>query len=295
MAAISNATLVADVAENINAEWIAQEMRFAAQNPHIYEDLVYKVDLMGRNTATYSEPIADELTAATSLTATDEVVAQKTARADLTVGIAPWGTAVFLDYETVRRSMWDEFALAIDRLTGACKRKIDNATLALASSISNTIGNASTVHSMSNFETVMTAWRAQVGASRSRPIMVQHGDATRDLGQEVVTSSAALMGSAVGVQLKDAVGHVGQGVRRSIGNVDLIDTDNVVAGDTTGWANFMVLNNPMEHAFALPYEQPILIEIDHAPRRRGWWVVASVVFGVGITQQDYALGYTTRT
>jgi hypothetical protein len=295
MAAVTAATGVADVAENINAEWIAQEVRYDVQKPYLYNKLAHLVNLRGRNTKVYSEPIADELTAATSLTASDEVAAQVTSRSDLTVTAAPYGTAVFIDYEVITRSMWDEFAVAINRVVGACRRKIDNDVLALATSFSNSIGSNATNHTVSNFQTVLTTWRAQVGDSMSRPIQVYHGDAMRDLAQDASTSAAGLMATVIGVNIYDASSQTAQGVSRSIGNIDVEETNNVSAGDTTGWSNFMTVNNPAQHGLVVAYEQDILVELQHVPIRRGWYIVGSVVHGAGIVNQDLCLTWITRT
>ena len=296
MAAVTNATVAATVAENINSEWInAAVVRSLGRTRYVYDYAVLKRSLMGKSTATYSHPIVAELAAAGAHTESDLVTSVKIDRADATVGTSVVYQATFLTYPAISRSIWSEFDVAISEVVAAVKRKINDDFVALATGFSNSIGAAATNFTVANFVTMCTTWRAQVRSTQEMPILFLHGDAMRDLQNDAMSNAAALFGSVMGVQLNNAVSGLNQGELSSFNNVRITSTDDMPVGDTTGWTNMLVATGENDAAIALAYNQDIQVEIEHIPSRLGYYVIASADYGVGEVNDTAGLGVISRT
>lgn len=295
MAAIANATLLADVEEHINTEFIDRTVRYTiGRVPKVFRLGVAVKDLRGQSTATYSQPIIDELGAATSHTATDEVTVAKITRSDLTVSTGAIAIRVVLPYDVLQQSLIAEFTNAIKEVTGSVLRNMDNAFLALSPSFGNSIGTDATVNDVANLTTLITAWRTQTGATMGRPLLVMHGDAMRDLHADAMQGGQSILSTAVGVQLKEATEGKDQGLVTSWGQLDFVVTDNIPAGGT-GWDNMMLASGDEEAPIAMPVNQDVLVELEHEPKRRAWHVVGSADIGFGITRDNAGLRFRTRT
>jgi len=296
MAAVTNATVAATVAENINTEWInATTVRSLNRKPYLYDLAVLKRDLRGKNTATYSHPILAEIAAAGSHTETDLVTSVKIDRSDVTVGTAVYYQATMLSYPAIQRSMWTEFEVAISEVTGACKRKINDDFVALATGFSNSIGSNATNFTVSNLVTMTTTWRAQTASTQEMPILFAHGDQFRDLNNDAISNGAAIFGNTMGVQLVDAVGSTNQGQLAVFNGVRLVSTDDMPVGDTTGWTGMLLATGENDAAIALAINQDIMVEISHLPERLGYYVIASVDYGIGEVNDTAGLGVISRT
>lgn len=295
MAAISNATTATSAVHHINSELISRVMAKAVQRPYVWRDVTFAVDLRGSNTATYAHPIFAQLTAAAAHTETDEVSSAEITRTQATISTALYAKATFISDRAQRLSIADEAMVAADRLADACMLQMDTAVLTLAASMSNTQGDNATNNTVVNFNSVISNFRVQIGSSSARPVMVMSAPAIRDLHEDAATNAAAIYGSLVGVQLHEATGGVNQGTRRSFGNIDLVESAGVVAGDTTGKSNFITLvGNQGDSALITPIGKDLTPEIERVGSRVGSWLVYSYEFGAGIVDQNRCRVFITR-
>ena len=294
MAAVTNATTSTTVDHHVNPELIERALVYALQRPYVWQAIVHTPDLRNAQTAVDAHPIISQLAAAAATTETDEVASAQLSRTNSTITTAEYAKATFLSDRAARLSTQSEVSIAVDRLMDACMLEIDTAVLTLASSMSNSIGNNATPHTVVNFNTAISTFRVQVGSTTMRPVFVHSASAIRDLHEDAVSNAAAIYGSLVGVQLHDATSGVNQGLRRQFGNIDIIETAGVVAGDTTGKANFIVLVGGPPSALRVPIGKDPMIEPGRVAERIGTWLVASYERGVGIFDQARCLRVITR-
>jgi hypothetical protein len=295
MAAISNATDATSTTHHTNSELISRALALAVQPPHVWQQVVSLVDLRGANTAQYAHPIFDQLSAATAYTETDEVSSSEITRTQATVTTAEYAVATFLGDRGSRLSLMAEDAVAVERLVDACQQEIDVAVLTLSASMTNTQGDNATVNTVVNFNSVIANFRIQIGSAMSRPVMCMAPAAIRDLHEDSATNAAAIYGSLIGVQLHEATGGTNQGMRRSFGGVDIVESNHVVAGDTTGKSNFITLAGSInEAALVVPMGKDIMVEPGRVAERIGTWLVASYEKGAGIVDNNRCLEFITR-
>jgi hypothetical protein len=294
MAVITDAVDTTSVADRTNTEWIDVATRYAAQQPFVWMELVTQKSLVGLRTDTYTKNIRTNLVAATAHTDSEEFTALDLASTDTNTATAEYGSASFVADRAERLSVEPEQLVAIESNVRACNLKIDTAVLALSTSMT-TIGNAATNNTLSNFITVLTAFKATSFGSMSPPIMVLHLDAMRDLQQDAVTNGAAIFGAGFGDQLANATGGVNVGFLRPFGGVYLLETASVPAGDTTGWSNFIVTVGEQDGGIVMPVGMDINTELERVASRRGTWVTAAQEFGAGLLEAARSLRFVTRT
>ena len=295
MAAISNATTATTATHHINSELISRVMAKAVQRPYVWRLCSFAVDLTGANTSQYAHPIFAALSAASAHTETDEVSSAEITRTQATITTAEYAKATFLGDRAQRLSIADEAMMAADRLANACMLQMDTAVLTLAASMSNTQGDNATVNTVVNFNSVISNFRVQIGSSAARPVMVMSAPAIRDLHEDAATNAAAIYGSLIGVQLHEATAGVNQGMRRSFGTVDIVESAGVVAGDTTGKSNFITLvGGQAESALITPIGKDLTPEVGRVAERIGSWLVYSYEFGAGIVDNNRCRVFITR-
>jgi hypothetical protein len=263
--------------------------------PVVYRLGALPVPLLGTNSNTYAHNLGDEIGVATILAETDEVTSTPLTQAKVEVSTATKAKSTFLSKQNNRRAIWGMLDWATDELTGSCARAIDTDFCNLAAGFSTPIGNAGQAMTVDFLVELFTTWRARVGSTMSRPLLVMHGDATRDLQQDAVNNAATWFGTQSGVQLHDAVSGLNQGVVTTFGNVDMVTSDRIPVGDVTGWSNMMIARGEEEAAIAMPFEQEIELEIWYEAKRQGWWVIATVDYGVGRVNDLAGQTFITRT
>jgi hypothetical protein len=293
--AIADSTIVSTVDENINPEWIAQQVRISlGRTPFTFRLGVIPVDLAPRNTKTYSHPIRDEIAKATPYTETDLVTSTQITRQTVKVTTKKVIKATFLSIEAVELSMWDEFSNAVDELTQANLRACDDDFLELADDFTNDVGSAAQTMTVRNLVAVHTAYRAQVRAINERPIMYFEGSVMGQLQDDAVTNGAALLGSTFGVQLQDATRNVNLGQVSTFNGVDMVTTTGLPAYNVTGISNMMIARGQLDGAIAMPYQHFPRIDQAWRPENQGWWVVGSFNYEVGIVNDLAGLTFGTR-
>jgi hypothetical protein len=295
MAAISDATTATSAVHHINSELILAVAAKAVQRPYVWRACTHAISLIGANTANYAHPIFAQLSAAAAHTETDEVASAEITRVQATISTAEYAKATFLGDRAQRLSIADEQMMAADRLADACMLKMETDVLTLAASMTNTQGDNATVNNVANFNSVLANFRVQIGASTARPVMVMSSAAIRDLHEDASSNAAAIYGSLIGERLHAATGGVNQGARPGFGSIDIQETAGVVAGDTTGKANFITLvGGQADSALIVPIGKGLTPEVERVASRIGAWLVFSFEFGAGIVDQNRCRRFITR-
>ena len=296
MAVVANATTTTSAASVIYPQFISPIVRRTlGRIPTIYQLGVIRVDLRGRNSDTYRHTLRDQIARATTLAETDEVVSTEITRAHAEVSTDMKAVATFVSDQADVRSLWAEGVSAIEELTRSCARAIDLEFVNTATGFSAPIGDAATAHTVQNLVELFTTWRARVGSTSSKPLLCMHGDAMRDLQQDAVSNAAAWFGTEMGVQLHDATNGLNQGVVTTFGGVDMVVSDDMPVGDTTGWSNMMIARGDQEGVITMPFEHPIEVEMWREPKRKGTWFIGTVNYGVGEVNDLAGQTFITRT
>jgi hypothetical protein len=294
MAVITNAVDTTSVADRTNTEWIDTVTYWAAAGPTIWKELVFVKDMTGAKSDTYTHNIRARLSAASAHTDSDEFSSNDLTSTDTNTTTAEYGSASFVADRANRLSVEPEDAVAIEANVYACNLKIDTAVHTLATSMTS-IGSAATVNTLDNLITVISTWKATAFNVVRPPILVMHLDAFRDLRADLGSNGAALLGSNVGEQLHQAVSSVSMGMLMPFGGVFFLESSHVVAGDTTGWSNFMISVGEQDGALVMPVGMDINTELERVGSRRGTWFTAALEFGAGIRDSSRALRFITRT
>lgn len=294
MAAITNATDTASVGNVKQTEIISRLVRFAVATPFIWQGFCYVPDLLV-GTDVYKHPYWPQLTAAAAHTDTDlDNVEELIPASDNTATTAEFSRAVALADRAERLSTQPMLAVSVNRVIDACMRKIEASALTLAASITTSQGGAATVHTQTNLVSVLSAFMAQGKSSQFAPVMISSVSANRDLLADLASNGAAVFGSAVGAQMHATLSGTNQGMFRDLGGLMMAVTDGVVAGDTTGKANFLVHVGESECAMVCAFGKAPSAEIARRGELLSNIVVGSVDFGVAIVNQNRAYRFVSR-
>jgi len=291
--AISNFTGTTALTNYIDSEWIARQLRVAVETPFVSEMIVGMTDLSPMSTRTYAHPILSRMSAAGAYNEGDDFFFNDTATTETTIDVDMVYKATFLTPQASGATVLDSAAAAVRNVVDAVRQKIENDTIGLSSSMSNTIGSNAQTFDLDFWNTSLTTFRAQAKSPASAAAVL-HPDAVRDLHGDLVTSNAALFGSAFGPPAADATGGVRQGARAVLDGLPLFETDAVPVADTTGWGNFIVElgNNP---GLMMVVKAPVMVRIDEPADAYGAWIAASADYGVAIVDQSRALQCVSRT
>jgi hypothetical protein len=293
--AIANATLVANVNENINPKWIEQQQRISAgRSPFIFGLGVVQRDLSMMNTKVLSWPIRDEVAKASSYTETDLVTSTPIDRQAVEITTDKVLKATFLSIEAVELSMWDEFSGAIDELTQANLRAADDEYLELADDFSNDIGDSTAVFGIRQFVATQTAYRAQTRTVAGVPLMVLESSVLGQLHDDAVSNGAALLGSQFGPQLQAATDGLQLGELTRFMGVDIVPTTGLPPGDVNGISNMMHSTTDRDGSIAMPFQHRPRIDQAWRPENQGWWVICSFNFEVGIVNNLTGITIITK-
>lgn len=293
MAAIADATDTTSVNDVTLTEMLSRLTRYAVQTPNLWMGVAHVPALL-QNTDTYKHPYWPQLTAAVAHTDTDLADVEEMVPTVPEVTIAEFSRAVVIADRAQRLSTSPLLPIAVNRVIDACMRKIEATVLALASSITSGTGGAATTHTLLNLNQVFTAFAAQAKGSALPPVMINSLSAHRDLGADLASNGAALLGSNIGPQLHAAVTGTNQGIFRDFGGVMMAATDGVVAGDTTGKSNFIAHIGELEAAIVVAFGLAPRTEVVRKGERGAEWVVGMLDFGAAIVNQSRIYRYITK-
>lgn len=310
MTAVSNARTITTDTNVINSEFISLALAKAVEPPVLYQDLVGVVDLAGRGTRVYVEPILARLTAASAVTETDEDTSAAPSYAQAPMTCARKSKSQFVSDQSAGANIHGAYNVSIMQVVDACRRAMNEDVLGLADDITSPIGDATTPFDMANYDTVLAAYRAKaknIGAAA----LVLHNDAVRDLLLDLRTNGGAMLGTTWGGAVAQSMSNnvTRQGYVGMIDNgVPIFSSEDLPVGDTTGWTNMIVSIDPtvgygIKMALAarpvwapgVVINGPVAIEVERVANRGGAWVVASADYAVGIIDQNKCLGCISQT
>jgi hypothetical protein len=293
---IANATTLASLDDLIITEYINE---IAAQSlgraPTVYQHGVLAVSLAGRNTNVYAHPLRSEIAQASVKAETVEATVAEMTTTENTVSTAMVSIAVFISDEAQQDSIWEALRMGAEEVTWSIERKTDADFCALMSGFSSPIGTDATVHTVSNFVTVQTAFTARVESTPEMPLMVIHPDARRDLQQDAVSNAASWFGASMGETFHDAVSGVNNGRVSQFDGIKMVTSSRVPVGGITGWSNAMIVPGGRNAAIAMPVLKPIELEFQREGLRAGGYVIGRARYGVGEVDDTAGLTFVTRT
>lgn len=292
--AIANATTATTVADATLTEVINREMRMGADSPDLFPDFVFMPPTL-MNSKRWSPSVWANLSASSSYTETDTVVAQALTPTAVDIDTSLYATGVYLGDWANKLAVVPMVPGAVQALMKACWRRFETDCLALSASMSNSIGSAATAMTVDNFVTVATSHRSLGKRCSAKPVMVLSEAARRDLHSDSMKNGGGIYGSVIGVQLHDAVSGANQGEWVEWGGFRIASTDLIPTADTTGKGNFVVHLAPQEYALGLAFSLDVQIEPARKAEAVGLYLIAAHAHGAGIVEQARALRFITRS
>ncbi len=297
MATVSNLSGSSALANHIDSEFINNTLMLAVQTPKIYSALAKFVTLAPGQSRTYTHVLRSHLAAAAAVTESDEVAATALADSQLQVSVSLVASAVFLTDQAKGASVLGPNAQTADgmmRAVDAVRLYIDDAFHGLSSSMTNTMGSNATTHDMTNWNQMLATYASQA-KNVDQVAFVGHPDAARDLGEDIFTSAAAILGNDSASQLfGQAAGGFRQGMRYQIGNVPVFSSDEIPTADTTGWGNYLTSVGD-DGALGVVVKHEVDFAAWREPKRFGDWLIAWADVGIGILDQSRCLEVISKT
>ena len=295
MAAISGMTL-AQWDDLIDSEYIGRRAALAVSTPITYQLIANPIDISMQPTRTYAHVLRSHGTAATGVTETDAATSASVTSTEATVATTMVTKLTFVSYQAQGASVVDTAAAAIDFVVNACKLYIDDAFHGLSSSAANTIGSNATTMDLDNWVTMLTTYAGQAKNASGRAFVCSV-DGSRDIQTEVLTSGAAILGSAAAAEkLFGAANTSMQGMASyMIGDVPVVITDEIPAADTTGWGNYFTTIGAENGALGLVVKRGIWVEMFTDITRGGIYFAGRADVGVGILDDNRCLQVVSKT
>lgn len=285
--AITGATTATVVDGTVLTEHIERAMRFAGRAPYLFQDFVHLPPTLV-NTKRWAVPIFARLAAAGAYTETDTVVAQALTPTPVNVDTTMFATGGYL-------GDWAQLLSTVQMVPGMVQALMDSGMLrletdclALASSMTNTIGNSATEFNSDTFVLAASTFRTQAKRSKRKPLMVLSETAKRDLQADVMSSGGSLYASPVGVALHEAVSSANQGEWVPWGGYVIASTD-AVPTVSSAKANFITHMAENEYALGLAFSMGMRIEPARKAEAVGLYLIYSDAHGAGITEQARCL------
>lgn len=294
MAVVTTPTKLSSLDEIINSELISSMLNLAVNTPFLYSSGGRTISIEGAATRTYAHPTFPKLAAAAALTETDEVGSVEITPSETTTSTTLVAQATFLSDQAAGASILNAAQLAVNRCVDAVRTKIDNDWCGLSASASNSQGDNSVTHSITNHDSVMVAVRAQMKAPGVVGHVI-HPDAARDLNASAHSGGAPFWATGDGVALAGAVKGPNQGMWRATNDGAMVAiSDRIPTADTSGWGNIafeMGAANPL----AIVLKRNIMVETWREVKRQGVWFVATADYGAGILDQSRCYEFITKT
>ena len=291
--AISNTTTATVVADATLTEWINAEMRFAVDSPDsLFEDFMFiPPPLM--NTKRWSPNTYASLTTTVAATEGADITMQELTPTAVDIDTALFATGVAIGDWAASLAVHNIVVGAIEALRRAAYRKLETDALGLASSMTNSIGSATTVFTADEFVTAISTFRAQAKRCSRLPLMILSESAKRDLSRDGVASGAAVFGSIIGQQLMQAAANINQGQWTEFLGHMIASTDQTPTV-TSAKSSFIVHAGPGEYALGMPFSLPIRIVPAQMPQNLATYLIVSHAHGKGIVEQARALRILTK-
>lgn len=293
--AISDTTDATVVADSILTETIETAMRFAVDSPNqLHRDICYIPPLL-LNTKRYVPVTFANLTTTVAATEGGDIAMQEFTPTGVNIDTALYATGVAVgDWANVLATQL-LVPGAVQALMAAADRKFETDALALASSMTNSIGSSSTTFDADQFVLVHSAFRNLGKRCTFKPLMVLSESAKRDLASDNMKNGAGIFGSLIGVKLNEAANTVNQGEWVEFLGYMIASTDQVPTVNS-GKANFVVhMGGPNENALAMPFSMGVRVVPAAVPQHLALYLIVSHAHGAGIVEQARALRFITKS
>ena len=294
MAAISNANNATTLAPRLYTEFIEQTLTRTPRAVTLAMDLAHIPQEVSR-TKRYVVNNLGNPSASSAYTETDEVASFELSPTATNCDTALYavGTAIGDWGAQLNPSHVAELALAVRT---AVDERLETDVIALASSLTNTTGSASTKMTLTNFVTVTAAYRALTKRSTGMPRMVLNEIARRDFMNDCMSAGASILG-AIGPALAAFLGGANQGEWVPFGGFMIASSDRMTAGDTTGKRNIIV-GDPTSietAALVLPFSMAPRYEMARgtAAQRLATWMFGQHAHVAAISNQARGYNFTT--
>lgn len=295
MAAITNANTATTFADATLTEVINRAVRMQPRTPYLYAFLAFIPPLLA-NTKRYSDNTYALASASAAYTETDEVPSFELTPTAVDVDTALYAKGAVIGDWGSTLNVHQAAALVAAEVHEAIELRFETDVLALASSLTNTTGSASTVMTIDNFVAVTAAYRSLAKASTTPPLMVLSEAARAALQADVMKAGGSIYASVIGPQLAGVVSGTNQGEWGAFGGYMIASTDRMPVGDTTGKRNIIVsAPDASTGAIVLPFSRAPTYETARATAagRLGTWVIGSHAHGAGIAMQARGYNFTT--
>ncbi|MBK8241624.1 MAG: hypothetical protein IPK74_39455 [Deltaproteobacteria bacterium] len=197
---------------------------------------------------------------------------------------------------TYQVAIWNELegaAAVSENDARAVRRNRHETIMDLATSLSNSQGDATTENDLANWDLVMHNLRAQ--NHDDGPLVAgMVPDAVRDLRQDLVANAAALFGATWGDRAATALQNKSPGMGVAWDGVTVYQSADLPVGDTTGWTNFVAVVGP-QAAIEMPVWQQLTPFFQPDESRFGTWIGVSIIAEPGIVKNANARAFITRT
>ena len=280
-----------------NTEYISRRMREQSIAPSIGQLIINPVPIDEAETYTYQvaidEPIDPDLI---------QIVAPGDAAPEAAFGTThvqitgdKRGLRVFVLDET-RNKLMRTVDKGVRKLRQAHVRYWSRQAIDQFSSITN-LGNGvpgdnATPHSLENWDLHTGSFRGQT--PDPGPLWsVMSRSAVRDFRADIISNAAAIFGTNVSTSARDALATNQPGIFREFDGFMHYESDEVPAGDTTGFTCAMGVGG--ENAgIEYPEWEEIEVEFQRAASRFGTWIVTGLTSGIGIVAQQNLYAYVVR-
>lgn len=287
-------TTVTTVNDLFYTQYISRVVRDVAREPLVGQNFVNVVDLTDEsavNSYTYSVDIWADITAATAVVDNDAAAESALSTDQVSIVGSRYARRTFVLYNT-SRGIASSVTKAAELMTRACRMRNHTASLALATSLTNTQGGASTVHDLANHDLVMHNFKVQ-DHDDGPIVMGLHDDAVRDLRADLISNAAALYGATWGDRAANAL-QTTSGGGIAWDGITVYQSSDMPVGDTTGWTNMVVVTGDLA-AIEMPVWQDLQPFMQHDESRFGVWIGCSIICEQGIVKNANARKFITRT
>ena len=289
----TNPTTVTTVNDLFASQYIGRLVRDVASEAIIGMNFCNVVPMPpDAHSYTYQVDIWNEIDDATAVVDNEAAAESALTTDQVQIAGSRYARRTFVLYNT-SRAIVSVVEKAVERVTRACRRRNHEATLALATSLTNTQGTAATVHDLANHDLVMHNFRTQ-DHDPGPIVMGLHDDAVRDLRADLVSNAAALYGATWGDRAAAALQNKEPGAGVAWDGITVYQTSDMPVGDTTGWTNMVVVAGELA-AIEMPVWQELTAFQQPDESRFGVWIGCSIICEQGIVKNANGRKFITRT
>lgn len=285
------------LAEVIHTEYMHQRMQRVPIDPYVGLRIMGLIETSEAETKSYNYEFKqpNEFTGAAAVAQNDAAPQESLVPTSVAVSGARYGLRAFVLDSASRLAIVSAANGIIDGLTHAQTDLLHTTAIGLFTSIATSAGSNATVNDLANWDSTTGLFRA-TNHDPGPLWAVMKPIAVRALRNSLRTSAAALYGTSFGEASARALMNTQPGLGTNFDGFMLSESDDVPAGDTTGWTNALGVGGPgMEQDAGIVRVrwQPLQFEMQRDAARYGTWIVSGAVWGVGIAKQNNLRAFIT--